>query len=163
MQKGKVKTKFSNKFTKNNVDICNKTETVNEFNNYFVNIGPTLSQQILDGNTNGGIVPDNVGSIFLENVQASDILTIVQKRANKKSNDYTDMNMVLIKQIIDVIIEPFTYICNLSLTSGIFPDCMKIAKVIPLFKKGSLNFLIIDQYHYFHSSLKFWRSYLRLD
>lgn len=80
MQKGKVKTQFP----KNNVDICNKTETVNEFNNYFVNIGPTLSQQILDGNTNGGIVPDNVGSIFLENVQASDILTIVQKCANKK-------------------------------------------------------------------------------
>jgi len=41
----------------------------------------------------------------------------------------------LIKQIIDVIIEPFTYICNLSFTLGIFPDCMKIAKVIPLFKK----------------------------
>lgn len=47
------------------------------------------------------------------------------------------MNMELIKQIIDVIIEPFTYICNLSFTSGIFPDCMKIAKVIPLFKKGN--------------------------
>lgn len=29
MQKGKVKTKFPNKFTKNNVDICNKTEIVN--------------------------------------------------------------------------------------------------------------------------------------
>ncbi|XDV36142.1 hypothetical protein PO909_005986 [Leuciscus waleckii] len=137
MQKSKVKTKFPNKFTKNNVDICNKTEIVNEFNNYFVSIGPTLSQQILDGNTNGGTVPDNVSSIFLESVQASDILAIVQKCANKKSNDYTDMNMVLIKQIIDVIIEPFTYICNLSFTSGMFPDCMKIAKVIPLFKKGN--------------------------
>jgi len=45
------------------------------------------------------------------------------------------MNMVLIKQIIiDVIIESFTYICNLSFTLGIFPDCIKIAKVIPLFK-----------------------------
>lgn len=63
-------------------------------------------------------------------------MTIVQKCANKKSNDYTDMNMELIKQITDVI-EPFTYICNLSFTSGIFPDCMKIAKVIPLFKKGN--------------------------
>lgn len=84
MQKGKVKTKFPNKFTKNNVDICNKTEIVNEFNNYFVNIGPTLSQQILDGNINGGTVPDNVGSVFLESVRTSDILTIVQKCANKK-------------------------------------------------------------------------------
>jgi len=71
----------------------------------------------------------------------------------------------LIKQIIDVIIEPFTYICNLSFTLGIFPDCMKIAKVIPLFKKKEINqiFLIIDQYHYFNSSLKLWRSYLKLD
>lgn len=136
MQKGKIKTKFPNKFTKNNDDICNKTEIVDEFNDYFVNIGPILSQQILDGNTNDGTVPDNVNSVFLEGVQASDILTIVQKCVNKTSNDFTDMNMVLIKQIIDVVIEPFTYICNLSFISGIFPDCMKIAKVIPLFKKG---------------------------
>uniref|UniRef100_A0A672GUJ2 Reverse transcriptase domain-containing protein n=1 Tax=Salarias fasciatus TaxID=181472 RepID=A0A672GUJ2_SALFA len=49
------------------------------------------------------------------------------------------MNMSLIKQITDVVIEPFKYICNLSFTTGTFPESMKIAKVIPLFKKGNKN------------------------
>jgi len=43
--------------------------------------------------------------------------------------------MVLIKQILDVIIEPFTYICNLLLQR--YFQTMKIAKVIPRFKKGN--------------------------
>lgn len=71
-------------------------------------------------------------------MQASEILTI-NKLANKKSNDHNDINMLLIKQIIDVIIEPFTYIRNLSFTSGTFPDSMKTTKIIPLFKKGNKN------------------------
>ena len=32
------------------------------------------------------------------------------------------------------------HICNLSLSSGVFPDDMKIAKVIPLFKAGDKCF-----------------------
>ena len=31
------------------------------------------------------------------------------------------------------------HICNLSLTSGCFPDKMKVAKVVPLFKSGEMN------------------------
>ena len=31
---------------------------------------------------------------------------------------------------------PLTYVCNLSLTSGVFPDKMKLAKVLPIFKGG---------------------------
>ena len=34
------------------------------------------------------------------------------------------------------IIKPFLYICNQSFRYGTFPDCMKLAKVIPLFKSG---------------------------
>ena len=44
--------------------------------------------------------------------------------------------MKTIKQIMHVIITPLTKICNLSLNSGIFPDQLKIAKVVPLFKSG---------------------------
>ena len=40
--------------------------------------------------------------------------------------------MFLVKNVIDNIVKP--YFCNLSLNSGIFPDSMKIAKVLPIFK-----------------------------
>ena len=36
----------------------------------------------------------------------------------------------------NLIIDPLTYIFNLSLTNGQVPSRMKIAKVIQVFKKG---------------------------
>ena len=38
-------------------------------------------------------------------------------------------------KIIFYIVSPLNHVFNLSFTSGIFPDAMKIAKVIPVFKK----------------------------
>ena len=44
--------------------------------------------------------------------------------------------MHIVKSTFNSIVQPFTYICNFSFESGVFPDKMKIAKVIPLFKTG---------------------------
>ena len=44
-----------------------------------------------------------------------------------------------IKEVLDLIVQPLTYITNLSLSSGIVPDQMKIARVVPLFKTGDLS------------------------
>jgi retron-type reverse transcriptase len=45
--------------------------------------------------------------------------------------------MTTVKQHIDMICEPFAYIINLSITTGIVPDNIKVAKVIPIFKKDN--------------------------
>ena len=49
---------------------------------------------------------------------------------------YDGITNVLLKKIIHVIVFPLTHIFNLSLTTGTVPNKMKIAKVIPIFKKG---------------------------
>ena len=36
-----------------------------------------------------------------------------------------------------ILAKPISELCNLSMTLGSFPDACKIAKVKPLFKKGS--------------------------
>ena len=46
------------------------------------------------------------------------------------------MDMTLVKNIIQVIVKPLTYICNQSFQTGIFPNSMKTAKVIPIYKNG---------------------------
>lgn len=79
---------------------------------------------------------DNVNSIFLGKVEKEEILNTVKSCASKGSTDCVDMDMILVKNIIELVIEPFTYICNLSFSSGVFPDNMKTAKVIPLYKNG---------------------------
>lgn len=44
--------------------------------------------------------------------------------------------MRTVRNVAEEIVKPFTYICNLSFQLGLFPNRMKTAKVIPLFKSG---------------------------
>ena len=53
-----------------------------------------------------------------------------------KSPGYDDINFNVVKKCFGEINEPLKYLFNLSLENGIFPEKMKIAKVIPLFKNG---------------------------
>lgn len=41
-----------------------------------------------------------------------------------------------VKESINYISEPLTYIINLSINSGVVPDQMKLARMVPLFKSG---------------------------
>jgi hypothetical protein len=45
----------------------------------------------------------------------------------------------ILKKIIHVLAKPFASLINLSLSSGVFPDSMKLASITPLLKKASLN------------------------
>ena len=74
--------------------------------------------------------------MFIGAVNDREILDIVKTFKNKKSTDCFDIDMVLVKSIIEYILQPFTYICNLSFQTGMFPSKMKIAKVIPIYKNG---------------------------
>ena len=47
--------------------------------------------------------------------------------------------MQIIKTIIDEIVTHFTYICNQPFLSGTFPNKIKLAKVISLYKTGNQN------------------------
>ena len=40
----------------------------------------------------------------------------------------------ILKQCIETYIDPLTYLVNLSINQGIFPDELKIAKVLPIYK-----------------------------
>ena len=69
----------------------------------------------------------------------SSILNIINELLNKTSTEFYDLSMKLIKLIKSEIIPTLTGIFKQSLHTGIFPDKLKIAKVIPIYKKGSLN------------------------
>uniref|UniRef100_A0A8C6TYG5 Reverse transcriptase domain-containing protein n=1 Tax=Neogobius melanostomus TaxID=47308 RepID=A0A8C6TYG5_9GOBI len=44
--------------------------------------------------------------------------------------------MFIVKKTVDCILKPLSYIFNLSFISGVFPQKMKTAKIIPIFKNG---------------------------
>ena len=58
-----------------------------------------------------------------------------------KSCDMDPIPTTLLKEILPSVITILTEIINKSLTSGIFPDSLKVALVKPLLKKANLDLI----------------------
>ena len=63
----------------------------------------------------------------------------MHKLKPKISCGHVDISTKLVNETIAYIIEPLTHIINLSLKTGIFPDKLKIAKVIPIHKSSDTD------------------------
>ena len=73
--------------------------------------------------------------MFFNPTNQDEILEIIKTFKSKNSSGYDGISTQLLKQIIYYIVSPLEYIFNLSLSTGICPDLLKIAKVIPIYKK----------------------------
>lgn len=74
--------------------------------------------------------------MFICGVNESDVIEIVSKFKNKRSTDINSIDMEIIKEVIFCIVRPLTYICNLSFQMVVFPNDVKLTKVIPICKNG---------------------------
>ena len=139
IKKGALSTNYPQSFIDKSNTITNLNEIANGFNDFFVNIGPSLASEIKTTDT----VPAdewgfcNPNSLFLRPVDEQEVMETVSKSKNKTSTDCNDLSMSVLKRIMDTIVKPFTCICNLSFRNGVFPNQMKKAKVIPVFKAGN--------------------------
>ena len=117
------------------------------FNNYFVNIGPSIDKNIKTANKNYKnymsqvLVNDN---FFLSPVTPQEIFDIIQSFDINKSLGPNSIPIFILKISNNFFSTKLTDIINLSFKSGIFPNLCKIAKVIPIFKKE--NPLLCENY-----------------
>lgn len=78
----------------------------------------------------------NISTNFrFTNVTLYDIKSIIKNFDPKTSVGHDGISMKVIKLLDSNILEPLTLNINQSLTTGIFPDDLKIAKVLPIYKK----------------------------
>ena len=81
----------------------------------------------------------NAQSLFLTPLVPEDILSITNQFKQKNSYGADGVSIKLLTKTIDKIINPITHIMNLTFETGLFPNDFKCAKVIPIFKAGTLN------------------------
>ena len=99
--------------------------------------------------------------MFLSPVDDQEIIRMVQNCKNKKSTDYSDINMSLIKNVITEIVQPFGHICNVSFQTGVFPSKIKLPKLFHFLSAVKRMYLqITGQYHCYLNSRKFLRNYI---
>ena len=74
--------------------------------------------------------------MFFDPVTPNELSEISNAFRPGKAAGHDRIPISIIKQSIQIIADPLAHIINLSITHGIVPDQMKIARVIPLFKAG---------------------------
>ena len=143
--------------------IDNKQAVSNAFNDYFINIAHELMQNISNTNVSSFKIflnNRNNNSMFIFPIAEEELIDVVNKFKSKKSSDFNEFSMEMIKKIINLISKPLTNIFK----SGIFPEEVKIAKVRPVFKTGKkTSLVIIDQFLFYLNFEKFLKNCLIKD
>ena len=101
-------------------------------------ISPKLAEKIPNSNDTYPrfLPPKNVNSLFLDIDPSSsqEIILIFNSLRPVISAGYNNIPIGIVKETIDLISDPLCHIINLSITTGVEPDQLKIARVIPIFK-----------------------------
>ena len=107
------------------------------FNDFFVNVGYNLAKRIPNVNVSPrDFMGDRlIESIYLEPVTSVGIDQIIKDLKNGAPG-CDDITAFVLKDTRQSINIPVCYLCNLSLSEGVFPNELKLANVSPLFKSG---------------------------
>ena len=153
------KTSFPKKsyFMINNERTENDIRISNEFNNYFVSVGSTLASKMNVNSCNPvEYIQSNVQSMAIHNYYENDVTLAINSLKNS-SPGWDNIPTLIAKHVIHCYIKPLVFLINQSLIEGVFPDELKLAKVIPVYKAGSSmelsNYRPISVLFFFFKSL----------
>ena len=141
INKRKSRNSVQSSFIIHNKEITDPMETADHFCEFFTNIGPNLAKMIPPSTSSfrSFLSGSFINSIFLEPTTEHEISEICASFRAGTSAGSDQVTIDVVKQTINLIIAPLTHIMNLSLSSGLVPEQMKVARVIPLFKSGTLS------------------------
>ena len=66
-----------------------------------------------------------------------EIERIISKLPSESSSGHDNISNLLLKRIKQIVVPIMCNLCNTSLSTGVFPELMKIAEVVPLYKGKS--------------------------
>ena len=138
INKKTFKSDFPAIFLHDGVEITGSKNIADKFNEYFTEIGPKLARSIdtvSKAPFDSYLTTPSAASFNFTYISPADIVKIIRNLRPKSSAGYDNISTKLLKEIEHVISRPLNIIINQSLCTGIFPDKLKIAKVIPLYKK----------------------------
>ena len=121
----------------NNNEISDNAEIAEHFNNYFADIANTLDSTIpttIDSPYQS-LTQNHQASVFFRSVTAAEVCEITAKLKNTASN-INEIPVAIFKRIRNVLSEPISMLMNTSISRGVFPQCLKNANIIQIFKKG---------------------------
>ena len=124
-----------------------KPKTIaNKFGKFYSQLGSNLAKSIVPGTTCTdqyvNNIPRQVDSMVIKPTTVHEINRIIRKLPNKTSHGHDEISNIMLKALCTSIIFPLCHIFNQSLYEGKFPEMMKWAEVIPLYKGKSMDLMV---------------------
>ena len=132
----KVSSDGIKRIVKNNVELTDSFDIAVAFNEYFCNIAHDLDQNLPPSNFDYlSNVRSNNFSFYLNPVSTHECSKIIsQLKITKTSKDQIPVRLFIQHhaQYLEIICD----LINLSFSKAVFPRVLKLATIIPIFKKG---------------------------
>ena len=134
-----AKTLYRNlKSHKRKDQIAEVTPDLKTLNEFFTTIGSKLADAVPPSNKEY-FVPKFEKTMVLNYTNQHEISKILAKMKNKKSSGHDGISNEILKCCSPVIENYLTNCFNNCIEKQFFPNSLKVAKVIPLYKKGNAN------------------------
>lgn len=137
LNKNNSTMKLPAQFTNGDRLFTSPLDIANGFNYFFSKIGHSLAKTAPPSKE---CPTENIQACFppLSNFDpptCSEVLEIINN-LNNSAAGHDEIKVQLLKEIASSIIMPLTHVFAVSLNTGVVPNDLKIAKVLPLFKEG---------------------------
>ena len=108
-------------------------------NEYYCNLGKNLSNRITTPTHRKIELPtNNPETMFIQPTNENEIIEVINDLKLKKGG-IDKINARTLKTIRTLIADPLAYLFNLCIERSIWPDILKTAEVIPIYKSGKKN------------------------
>ena len=123
----------------NGLTISDDQLMADKFNAHFSSIGPSLANSMPSSNKHFSefLPPPAQNSFFMHPITQLNMKNYILSTKPKSGHDASNYSMKLLHSVASPISLPLSHIFNLSISSGTFPEGMKLSRCIPIFKNGS--------------------------
>lgn len=127
------------KLTINEHEITNDKAIADQLNKFFSNIGKNLALTVPKPNLpfNCYLHKPQASSFFLSPTTPTEIENIIMSLSSTKASGPFSISTSLLKTLKGVLSIPLQLLFNCSFSTGLMLDHFKVARVVPIHKKGS--------------------------
>ena len=111
----------------------------NHFNSFFTSVAGKILKNIPKAKKtfNSFLTKSNTKTLFLSSTTLAKVASILKTFNLNKAIGPNSLSNEILMDLKSEISEPLSNLIYLSFNTGVFPNSLKLAKVIPVFKKSN--------------------------
>ena len=123
---------------KNGIQLKDPVQIANQFNHYFTSVVSDITKNIPRNPKTplSYLTNSNQDSLFIYPCTSAEVSDVIKSLKIGKASGPNSIPIKLLKLLDPLISVSISFLINESFQTSTFPDMLKIAKVIPVFKKG---------------------------